>query len=358
MLLQTLSRIVLLLALLVLAPAAHAQADAVQTEQANPILVPGAPWHFDGFVVNVPDDPDWASFSKSATGAELGKKFADGRTSAILVESTRFDDNVVREEDLLRVARRMHSLPPEPQAMQLTSYAQEAVTPKGVLCAHSIARFEDRRAQYAEPGTLVVRALSCIRPDKLETLVSLRFAERFAGAQAPALTDAAERFLASLRFVAPAGAMISQARSAIANKHAQEALDALQPAADQGDLEAMLFLGSMYLYGTGVDKDPQAALRYYEAAAGYGHRDALFNLGGIYDKAIGVARDPSAAIGWFTRAADQRDPVAQVNLAIFYLKGDGVPQDQPLAEQWLRRAAGNGSARAKNMLLLLQDAKR
>jgi hypothetical protein len=287
----------LLVAGIALACIVHAPAGAQEGEEANPILVPGAPWHFDAFTVNVPEGEDWGSFSKSRTGAELGKKFEDGRTAAVLIESTQFDESILRPEDLLRATRRLHSPPPDPAAMQLTAFDQEAVTPKGVLCARSSARFEDRRPQYQVPGALVVRALSCVRPDQPEMVISLRFAERFAGVDAaPVLTDQAERFLASLRFIAPGGATISQARGAIASKHPQEALDLLQPAAARDELEALLFLGSMYLYGTGVAKDAQAARQYFEQAARWGHRDALFNLGAMYDKAIGMPRDPAGAI--------------------------------------------------------------
>jgi hypothetical protein len=354
MTLRTLSCTALLLATIGLASAADT--DPYEAGQANPILVPGATWHFESFTVDVPQGEDWASFSKSPKGAEMWKKFADGRTAAVVVESTQFDESVLREEDLLRLARRLQAAPPEPETMKLASFKQEALTPKGTLCVRSTARFEDRRPQYQAPGALVVNAMSCIRPDKPDALVSLRFAERFAGVDGqPVLEDTAQRFLGSLRFIAPGGATISQARGAIANQRGKEAVEMLEPAAQQEDLEALLFLGSMYLYGTGIEKDVQRARGYFERAARFGHRDALFNLGAMYDKAIGVPRDPNEAIKWFTRAADQRDAVAQLNLAIFHLKGDGVPKDQALAEQWLRRAGGNGSTRAKGMLMLLGE---
>ena len=340
------------------APGARAASDPA-ADQPNPILVPGAPWYFEGFVVEVPDGEDWASFSKSLTAAELGRKFSDGRTAAVVVETKQFDDTVVKAEDLLRVTRRLHAAAPDPAAMKLASFEQDAVTPKGVLCAQSVARFEDRRPQYEAPGALVVRSLSCVRPDRPDRLVSLRFAERFAGVDgAPALTAQADRFLASLRFLPPDGATVSTARGAIANRRSKDALDLLQPAAEQGDVEAQLFLANLYLSGTGVEPDPALARTWYEAAARTGNRDALFNLGAIYDKAIGVQRDPAEALKWFTRAADQRDPKAQLNLAIFHMKGDGVPKDQAVAEQWLRRAAANGSTRATNMLILLEERSR
>jgi TPR repeat protein len=343
--------------LLLLAAGATAAQPRGGDGEPNPIQVPGANWHFDAFVVTIPDGEDWASFSKSARSAELGKKFADGRTAAVVVESTRYEQSLLREEDLLRVVRRQQATPADPASMRLTTYTQEAITPKGVLCARTQARFEDRRPQYPVPGALVVAGLSCARPDRPEVLVSLRFAERFDGAEAsPALTEPAQRFLASLRFLPPPGAAITEARNAVGNKRSDEAVALLRPAADEGDTQAALFLGNLYLYGTGIESDPAAARRYLEIAAQSGHPDALYNLGAIYDKAIGVVRDVPAAMQWFARAADQRDPQAQLNLAIFHLRGDGVPKDAKLAEQWLRRAAGNGSARARGMLATLQRA--
>jgi hypothetical protein len=268
-----------------------------------------------------------------------------------VVEGRVFADSILRAEDLLELTRREQSALPDPGAMALLDYAQEAFTPKGVLCVRSSARFDDRRPQYAQRGVLVVRGLSCARPDRPEMVVSLRFAERFAGVDGePQLTPLADAFLGSLRFVPPGGALLAQARDAVGNKHGAQAVNLLRPAADEGDAEAALFLGNIYLYGSGVPEDFGAARRYLEVAARQGRVDALYNLGSIYDKAIGVPRDPQQAMRWFGLAADQRDPQAQLNLALFYLRGDGVEKDVERAEQWLRRAAGDGSKRAQGIL--------
>jgi hypothetical protein len=318
---------------------------------ANPVLTPGAPWAFDGFVVNAPADEGWASFSKDFKSAELGNKYGEARSAAAVVDARAFADSVLRAEDLLELTRREQSALPDLGAMALLEYAQEAFTPKGVLCVRSAARFEDRRAQYAQHGVLAVRGLNCARPDRPEIVVSLRFAERFAGVDGePQLTPLAESFLGSLRFVPPGGALVAQARDALGNKRGADAVNLLKPAADEGDAEAALFLGNIYLYGSGVPQDFAAARRYLEVAAREGRVDALYNLGSIHDKAIGVPRDPRQAMRWFGLAADQRDPQAQLNLALFYLRGDGVEKDINLAEQWLRRAAGNGSRRAQGIL--------
>jgi hypothetical protein len=342
-------------AALALAAALYAPALAQQRAVeplANPILAPGAPWSFDGFVVNAPADEGWASFSKDFKSAELGKKYDEVRSAAAVVDARRFPDDVVRAEDLLELTRREQSALPDPGAMALLEYEQEVFAPKGVLCVRSSARFEDRRAQYGQAGVLAVRGLSCARPDRPEIVVSLRFAERLAGGVdgEPQLASLAQAFLGSLRFVPPAGALVAQARDAVRNKRGTDAVNLLKPAADAGDAEAALFLGNIYLYGSGVPPDFEAARCYLELAAREGRVEALYNLGSIHDKAIGVPRDPQRAMRWFGLAADQRDAQAQLNLALFYLRGDGVDKDLSLAEQWLRRAAGNGSKRAQGIL--------
>jgi len=317
----------------------------------NPILNPGAPWWFEGFVVQAPAGEDWASFTRNPTSAELGRKYDDGRTAAIVIDSVRFDQAIVREDDLLHVTRRAESAPPEPGSMTLLDYRQESSVPKGVLCVRATARFDDRRRQYQTPGTLVVESRRCVRPDRPETVAVLRFAERTpAPDAAPVLTEVAATFLAGLRFVPPASAAVAQARNAIGNERGEEAVALLRPAADDGDTEAAMFLGTVYLYGTGVAADYDAARRYLEMAARDGRRDALYNLGSVYDKAIGVPRDAGQALHWFRLAADQRDAQAQLNLALFHLHGDGVARDARAARTWLERAANNGSKRAQGIL--------
>ena len=316
----------------------------------NPILVPGAPWLFDGFIVDVPQDVDWASLSRDLTSAELGKKFDDGRTAAAVIESRKYTDSLARAEDLLALMKQEQSTPDDPKAMKLLDYVGEVITPKGLLCGRSAARFEDRRGKPAEPGLLVVRGLTCARPDRPEIVVSLRFAERTAAGQESKLGEIGEKFLTSLRFTPPSAKLIADARAAVGAKRGDDAVKVLTPAAQDGDAEASAFLGNLYLYGTGIPEDLPAARKWLEVAARSGQMEALYNLGAIYDKALGVPRDPAEAMRWFTLAADQRDAQAQLNLAIFYIKGDGVQKDIRVAEEWLRRSAGNGNKRAQGIL--------
>jgi len=316
----------------------------------NPIQVPGAPWYFDSFIVDAPREEGWASFAKDAKSAETGKKYDDGRTASALVEAYKFQEPVASQEALLEIVKRTSGAGKEP-GTKVTDYTTEIIAPKGLLCARSLARLEDRREQSEQAATLVVRGLTCVRPDYPEIVVSLRFAER-----APTLSSAApaddvgEQFLRSLRFTPISFELINQARSEVGQKNSAQAIRLLQPAAEQGDGEAALFLGNILLYGTGIAEDPAGARKWLEIAAGQGRIDAIYNLGAIYDKGIGVPRDAAEAIKWFTLAADQRDPSSQLNLALFYLKGDGVEKSIPTAELWLKRAANNGSKRAQGIL--------
>jgi len=324
---------------------ATAQSEALP----NPILAPGAPWAFDGFVVNVPSDDGWASLSKDGKSAELGKKFSDRRFAAAVVDGRKFPGPVVREEDLLAIVKQTHGTSPDP-SLKVLDYEAKAFTPKGMLCVRMSARFEDGRTQYQEKGILHVRGLSCARPDRPEIIVGLQFAERTAEAEAPALGEIGEAFLQSLRFVPASKELISQAQNAVGSKKSEEAVGLLAPAAEQGDGAAAMFLGNLYLYGAGVPQDYPTARKWLEVAAREGRIDALYNLGAMYDKGLGVPRDVDQAIKWFILAADQRDPQAQMNLAVLYFRGDGVDKDVHSAQEWLKRAAGNGSKRAQGIL--------
>ena len=65
-------------------------------------------------------------------------------------------------------------------------------------------------------------------------------------------------------------------------------LEALKKAAEQGDAEAQLSLGSRYAYGVGVPADHAEAVRWYRKAAEQGDGDAQFNLGKMYYEGRGV----------------------------------------------------------------------
>ncbi len=105
-------------------------------------------------------------------------------------------------------------------------------------------------------------------------------------------------------------------------------IEELKAKAETGDIDALLNLGYIYLYGTnGVNTNYKQALAYYEAAAGKGSAVAYNNLGSLYFSGIGTNVDYPKAIHFFEEAAKLGSHDAAVNLAIIYLGNDSDKKD-------------------------------
>lgn len=97
-------------------------------------------------------------------------------------------------------------------------------------------------------------------------------------------------------------------------------IDELKTKAANGDIEAQLNLGYMYLYGiNGVNIDYKQALSYYEAAAAQKSAVAYNNLGSLYFSGVGTEVDKEKALHFFEEAAKLGSNDAAVNLAIISL---------------------------------------
>ena len=80
---------------------------------------------------------------------------------------------------------------------------------------------------------------------------------------------------------------------------AQDDLDTLRQAAEQGDAAAQVNLGVMYAKGQGVLKDEAEAVKWYRLAAEQGDASAQSLLGVMYAKGQGVLKDEAEAAKWF-----------------------------------------------------------
>ncbi len=112
---------------------------------------------------------------------------------------------------------------------------------------------------------------------------------------------------------------------AACNPLAQDDLEAVRQATEQGDPNAQFVLGLDYSNGwRGVPQDDQEAVRWYRLAAEQGEVNARFKLG-----------------------AD-----AQFNLGLMYANGRGVLKDSALAHMWPIIAGANGheTATASNTI--------
>lgn len=124
----------------------------------------------------------------------------------------------------------------------------------------------------------------------------------------------------------------------------EKAAKLYRPAAEHGDAEAQLILGSMYEVGLGVLQDSREAIKLYRMAAEQGNARAQYKIGAMYDIGLGVPQDYTEAVRWWRLAADQGDAFAQLNLGAKYDHGKGVPKDFNEAVKWYRLSAEQGNS--------------
>ena len=146
------------------------------------------------------------------------------------------------------------------------------------------------------------------------------------------------------RLIRIATAVIVPSGLAVMVLSAQDDLDMVRQAADQGDAEAQFNLGIAYAKGQGVLKDEAEAVRWYRLAADQDDARAQHNLGFMYANGQGVLKDEAEAMRWYRLAAEQGDAMAQLNLGVRYDNGEGVLKDDAEAVHWYRLAADQGIA--------------
>ena len=122
-----------------------------------------------------------------------------------------------------------------------------------------------------------------------------------------------------------------------------KAAQILRPLADKGVAKAQFYLGSMYLEGQGVSKNPQLGATWLRKAADQGQIDAESKLGAMYMEGQGVPEDYAEALSWSGKAADQGDANAQHTLGILYATGHGVEKDFVRAHMWFNLSAAGGN---------------
>lgn len=121
--------------------------------------------------------------------------------------------------------------------------------------------------------------------------------------------------------------------------------------AEQGDTNALLTLGYMYLYGVnGVDINYKKAFEYYELAAKNGDSVAINNLGSLYYSGTGVRKDVFKAAQLFAQASDAGNIDATLNLAVIYLSEKGQLGNTKEAVSLLKKAAEQNNPVGKYML--------
>jgi TPR repeat protein len=129
------------------------------------------------------------------------------------------------------------------------------------------------------------------------------------------------------------------AKRAYAEKDFTTAMREFTEVAEQGNAEAQLIVGKMYMIGQGVPKDADQAMKWYRDAANQGNADAQFFLGAMY---LLPQRDIAEGLKWLKLSAQQGMQDAQFLLGMAYLKGQNFTHDFVQAYMWLQLAAAQG----------------
>ncbi len=104
-------------------------------------------------------------------------------------------------------------------------------------------------------------------------------------------------------------------------------------AAEMGNVDAMAYMGTCYIYGEGVEENRTEALKWVTLAAKGGDEASMITLASYYED-----EDPETSFKWVKRAAELGNIDAMSWLAYCYSEGVGTEKDAAKAKEWHRRA--------------------
>jgi uncharacterized protein len=116
----------------------------------------------------------------------------------------------------------------------------------------------------------------------------------------------------------------------------------LNTAASKNDPEALYAIGTWYLHGRYVKKNPKTAVEYFLKAIDGNFADAYFDLGVSYEKGIGVVKNKAQAFSCYLNAALRGEKQSIYEVGRCYYYGIGVGRNIKIGNIWLKYAKANG----------------
>lgn len=111
--------------------------------------------------------------------------------------------------------------------------------------------------------------------------------------------------------------------------------------AEAGNSNAMLEIGSLYLYGKEqVPRNSERAAYWFQKAAARGDRNGKDYLARMYLAGFGVEKNYQEAYRLFSELAQSGSTAAASKLGVMYKDGLGTPQDFAKALYWIRKSVG------------------
>jgi TPR repeat protein len=112
----------------------------------------------------------------------------------------------------------------------------------------------------------------------------------------------------------------------------------LNKAAKKNNGEALYAIGTWYLFGRHVKKNPHEAVIYFLKAAEQNNSDAFFDLGICYEKGTGIKKNNKAAFRCYLNAALLGDKQALYEIGRCFYYGIGISKNITVAQIWLKHA--------------------
>jgi TPR repeat protein len=137
------------------------------------------------------------------------------------------------------------------------------------------------------------------------------------------------------------------------SRNVSAGLNLIQKAALAGHAKAQVRLAYERLFGTHMDKCD--AFKWLWLSANQGNAEALYYLGACYYEGWGVTKNNEQAAACLLKSAKMGNSDAQYHLAGFYHEGIGLTANQEQEEAWCREAALQGNENAKEMLRYLKE---
>ncbi len=121
----------------------------------------------------------------------------------------------------------------------------------------------------------------------------------------------------------------------------------LSSPAEEGDAQAMVYMGEMLMRGLGGSRDELKARDYITKSQAAGNIRATYLLGTMHMTGNLVARDSAKGVELVRQAADQGEPAAQNAVGAWLTNGaNGYPKDEVNALAWFKLAADQKNAAA------------
>jgi TPR repeat protein len=107
------------------------------------------------------------------------------------------------------------------------------------------------------------------------------------------------------------------------------------PLAEQGDARAQYFVGGLYSFGRGVERNDKQAMYWTRKSAENGYANAIYSIAEQYQLGFRVDKDINESIRWYEKLANKNDVKAQIKLGFLY---EDKLEDFEAAANWYKKA--------------------